>query len=154
MNKLTLLHLNVNGLRGRLTELSVMLDEVAADLILLNETKLHGNNPPRITGFKVAAFRNRQDGLLGGGGVAIYAANKLNCRDISPDQDDLAAIEVVLGTNEKLAIISNYIAPNNDGPDATALGKFLTDYPACIIAGGLNAKHQFYGCRSTDRAGE
>jgi exonuclease III len=157
MNKLTLIHLNVNGLRGRLTELSVLLDEVPTDIILFNETKLRDTEPPRIKGFRVAAFRNRQMGNvrgIGGGGVAIYVACNLKVKDISPDQDDLAAVEVVLGTNEKLAVVSYYVAPNNEGPDATALDQFLTDYPACIIAGDLNCKHQFYGCRSTDRAGE
>ena len=157
MNKLNIVHLNINGLRGRLSELCVLLDEVHTDVLLLNETKLRDTDPPRIPGFKVAAFRNRQADNVrgaGGGGVAIYAASNIKVKDISPDQDDLAAVEVVLGTNEKLAIVSIYIAPNNDGPDATALDKFLTDYPACIIAGDLNAKHQFYGCRTTDRAGE
>ena len=154
MNKLTLVHINVNGLRGRLTELAVLLNDVPADILMFNETRLQNKNPPRIQGFKVAAFRNRQAGLLGGGGVAIYAANKIKFKDISPDQDDLAAVEVVLGTGEKLAVVSYYIAPPNNGLDATALDGFLNDYPACIITGDLNAKHQFYGCRSTDRAGE
>ena len=62
MNKLNIVHINVNGLRGRLTELNLLLDEVPADLLLFNETKLRDTEPPRIRGFKAAAYRNRQAG--------------------------------------------------------------------------------------------
>ena len=61
---------------------------------------------------------------------------------------------MALGTVEKLAVISYYVPPPSNGPDATALDPFLAAYPACLIVGDLNSKHQFYGCRSTDRAGE
>ena len=154
MNRLNIIHININGLRGRLTELNLLLDEVPADLLLLNETKLRDTEPPRIRGFKAAAYRNRQAGRTAGGGVAIYAADNLCCKDISPDLDDIAAVEVALGVNAKLAVISHYVPPPSNGPDATALAPFFAAYPACLIVGDLNSKHQFYGCRSTDRAGE
>ena len=154
MNKLNIVHINVNGLRGRLTELNLLLDEIPVDLLLLNETKLRDTEPPRIRGFKAAAYRNRQAGRNAGGGVAIYAADNLRCKDISPDMDDIAAIEVALGANEKLAVVSYYVPPPSNGPDATTLDPILLAYPACLIVGDLNSKHQFFGCRSTDRAGE
>ena len=154
MTSLVIVHINANGLRARLTELSTLLAEAdpPVDLLLVNETKLNGCAPPKIPGFTAAATRNRQVGRVAGGGVAIYAALNLQFKDISPEADDVAAVEVKLN-GENTAIISNYVPPGTD-INAAILDPLLASYPAALIFGDLNAKHQFYGCTKTDRAGE
>ena len=155
MTNLVIVHINVYGLRTRLTELNTLLAEAdpPVDLLLLNETKLNGCAPPLIPGFTATAVRDRQDGRLAGGGVAIYSANNLQLRDISPEADDIVAVELEIRSGEKIAVISYYVPPQNDINPAL-LDPLLAAYPAALILGDLNAKHQFFGCRRTNQAGE
>ena len=155
MNSLTILHLNANGLRARLVELCTLLDDAnpKVDLVLLNETKLNGSNPPHIPGFTTAALRDRQGDRRAGGGVAIYAASNLQLRDVSPDADDIAAVELRINEGEKMVVISYYAPPGLDVNQAL-IDPLLASYPAALVLGDFNAKHQFFGCTRTDRAGE
>ena len=154
MTSLTIVHINVNGLRARLTELSTLLAEAdpPVDLVLMNETKLNGSTPPHISGFTATAVRDRQAGRTGGGGVAVYAASTLQLRDISPDVDDIAAVELNIN-GERMAVVTYYVPPFVD-IDPALLDPLLTTYPAALLLGDLNARHQYFGCRRTDRAGE
>ena len=97
-------------------------------------------------------MRDRQAGRTGGGGVAIYAASTLQLRDISPDADDIAAVELNIN-GERMAVVTYYVPPFVD-IDPTLLDPLLTTYPAALLFGDLNARHQYFGCRRTDRAGE
>ena len=117
----------------------------------MNETKLNGSIPPHIPGFTAAAVRDQQAGRTGGGGVAIYAASTLQLRDISPDADDIAAVELNIN-GERMAVVTYYVPPFVD-IDPTLLDPLLTTYPAALLFGDLNARHQYFGCRRTDRAG-
>ena len=155
MKSLTIVHLNANGLRTRGTKLCTLLDEATPpiDLLLINETKLNGCTPPRIPGFTTAAVRDRQGERKAGGGVAIYAASNLQLRDVSPDADDIAAVELELNGGERLVVVSYYVPPQADINPAL-LNPLLATYPAALIIGDLNAKHQFFGCRKTNQAGE
>ena len=67
MNSLIVVHINANGLRARLTELSTLLAEAdpPVDLLLVNETKLNGCAPPKIPGFIAAATRDKEAGSRG-----------------------------------------------------------------------------------------
>ena len=154
MTSLVIVHINVNGLRARLTELNTLLAEAdpPVDLLLLNETKLTGCTPPRIPGFTATAVRDRQAGRTMGGGVAIYAASNLQLRDISPDADDITAVELNVG-GEKMAVVAYYVPPGVD-IDPALLDPLLATYPAALCIGDFNAKHQYFGCRKSDRAGE
>jgi exonuclease III len=154
MAVLHLLHININGLRANKTELESYLREVNADVLLINETKLKDKPTPRISGFRVAAVRNREAVKIGGGGVAIYVKKDMKFVNISPDIDDMVAIEIRFN-GSPLAIIS-YYRPPYDSIDLNTpiLESFLTKYEQCIIAGDLNAKHQYYGCTRTNTPGE
>lgn len=154
MDDLHVLHLNVNGLRGKSTEVGVYLAEMGPDVVCFNETKLTGQKPPFIAGYRPAAVRDRTIGRLQGGGVAIYVRNGLLYTDISPDMDDIVAIELTVG-KIKYAVLAYYCPPYADVPLETAtLERFARRYGRLIIAGDLNAKHQFYGCSRTDERGD
>jgi len=58
-----------------MTELEIFLRETNPDVLLLNETKLRDQLAPRLSGYRVAAVRNRTSAMGQGGcggGVAIY----------------------------------------------------------------------------------
>ena len=103
MMDLYIMHLNVNSLRAKVTEVELYLGEHSPDVACFNETKLAGKPPPRMSGYRCVCARDRQNGE--GGGVAIYVKRGLHSSDISPDVDDVVAIEIAAG-NDKYAIIS------------------------------------------------
>ena len=72
---------------------------------MLNETKLGKRPTPRLSGYRVAAIRNRSVDKVSGGGVAIYVTKELQCTDISPDIDDIAAIEIKTKQNVRYCYI-------------------------------------------------
>ena len=62
MAELHILHINIRGLRPNVVELQCYVNETRPDIVLLNETKLIGKPAPHITGYKVAAVRDRSLG--------------------------------------------------------------------------------------------
>lgn len=94
MAELHIVHINIRGLRANAVELQCYVNDTRPDIVLLNETKLIGKPAPRITGYQLAAVRDRSLNGITGGGVAIYVSRYLICTDISPDVDDMTAIEV------------------------------------------------------------
>jgi len=109
---LHILDANVNGIRARKTETEQYLTERKPHIVLFNETKLCGKPMPRFAGFKTAALRDRTNDKIHGGGVAILVSNIVAFSDISPDIDDIVAIEVSIG-NSKYVIVSYYCPPDN-----------------------------------------
>jgi hypothetical protein len=73
--------------------------------------------------------------------------------DISPDVDDIAAIEI-MALNKRIAIVTYCRPPYNDVINKIILAYFIDGDDHCIIAGDLNAKHQFLGCTHTNKTGE
>src|SRR2546426_3053473 len=151
--QLHLLHININGLRAKKVELESYLAETKPDILLINETKLGSQPTPRLAGFQVASVRNRSADKVRGGGVAIYVKRELKFTDISPDVDDIAAIEIKT-PNKSFAIISYYRPPYEENINAAVLIPFIQKYDHCIIAGDLNAKHEYFGCKKTNKAGD
>ena len=141
MAVLHLLHVNINALRTKKSELCCYLRETKAEVVMINETKLNDKPTPRISGFRAAAVRNRATDKVRGGGVAIYVKRSIKFIDISPDVDDIVAIELQTN-NAKIAIISYYRPPDDSVElNVALLESYLAKYDHCIIGGDLNAKH-------------
>ena len=153
MAELHIVHINIRGLRANAVELQCYVEQTRPDIVLLNETKLVGKPAPRIAGYKVAAVRDRSLNGIAGGGVAIYVSRSFFCTDISPDEDDMVAIEVRTSCL-CMAIVSYYRPPGPVDLSEATLETYFSKYDRCILAGDLNAKHQFYGCKATNAAGE
>src|ERR1044072_3182388 len=125
-----LLHVNINGLRAKKCELESYLEIAKPDILLLNETRLGKQPTPKLSGYSIAAVRNRGGDKPNGGGVAIYVTKGLKFTDISPDIDDMAAIEIKT-LNKCLAIVAYYRPPYNEGINKKALEPFIDNYDHC-----------------------
>jgi exonuclease III len=157
MGELHLVHININGLRGHKTELEVYLRETNPDVLLLNETKLRDQPAPRLSGYRVAAVRNRTPAMGQGGcggGVAIYTKKELKFADISPDVDDIVAIDLKTAKGS-FALVAYYRPPyDNIDFDVTTMLSVTHGFKHWIVAGDFNAKHEHFGCTSTNKAGD
>jgi hypothetical protein len=76
------------------------------------------------------------------------------CSDISPDIDDMVAIELRVGA-DKYCVISYYCPPGaNIDLNTDLLEQYLARYNHLVLLGDLNAKHLYYGSQRTDSRGE
>ena len=150
--ELHVMHVNVNSVRSKRTELELYLREVKPHIVCLNETKLCGKSMPRFAGFKTAAVRDRTVGKTCGGGVAILVSSTIICSDVSPDTDDIVAIELHMGQT-KYAVIAYYWPPGNSDLNLGVLNQFVLKYERMILMEDLNARHQYFGSKSSDARG-
>ena len=125
--QLQIMHANVNGIRGRKTELENYLSELKPHVVLLNETKLCGKPVPRLSGYKTAALRDRTVDKTHGGGVCILVSNTVTYSDISLDMDDVVAIEVRAGVSV-FAIVSYYCPPDGRELNSAMLERCVLKY--------------------------
>jgi len=153
MSELHVMHLNVNSLRLKCTLVDQYLGETKPDIVCFNETKLNGRDAPRLTGYQLICSRDRQVDRVEGGGAAIYARRGILCSDISPDIDDVVAIEIRAG-NQVYAVVSYYCPPTHAALNVPMLDGFANRYDRLIVAGDLNAKHQYFGSSKTEHRGE
>jgi len=145
------LHLNINGLRTKRSEVDLYLGETKPDIVCFNETRCRGDTAPRLSGYQRVCQRDRIGPFPNGGGVAIYARKGLQCSDVSPDADDIVAVKL-LGTYD--LVVAAYYCPDWATFDVPMLEELIHKYDRLVIMGDLNAKHQYYGSRSTDIRGE
>src|SRR5437899_10098660 len=111
MDSLHIMHININGLGNKMIELKLYVSDINPDVICLNETKLNGRLPGKISGYSDPVIKGRQaPPLKSGGGVAIYVKSNLPFIDISPDKDDMAAVLIHNG-DSNIAIVSYYCTP-------------------------------------------
>jgi exonuclease III len=155
MGSINIMHINLNGLEARKTELSLYLAESNPDIICMNETKKNGKTYPGFKGYTLASFRDRSVGSerQSGGGVAIYVRSTIIHDDISPNINDITAINVKI-SNVEYAIMAYYCPPGQNKLDIQTLGGFANKHKNLVIMGDLNAKHQFYGSSASDSRGD
>ena len=159
MGTLRLMHININGLKAKLTELTNYVSEHKPHIICINESKLNKHLAPNIPDYKVVARRDRAIDLVGGGGVVVYTSPELSCIDVSPDLDDMAVIE--LRVTDKVYCIASIYAPSgimaNPSTNKNIINQvnyLVNKYSNLIILGDLNCKHTNFGSHTTDRGGE
>ena len=154
MAMLHLLHINKNGLKTKRSEMELYIWEVKPDVVLINETKLNGKNAPKFANYTTACLRDRQTNKTRGGGVAILIRSNITYSDISPDTDDMCAIELDIG-GSKYAVIAYYCPPDNGCKlKYNTLNSIFSNYNNVIIGGDLNAKHKYFGCNTTNTRGD
>ena len=126
------------------------MSELKPHVVLLNETKLCES---RRLGFQTAALRDRTVDKTHVGGVCILVSNTVTYSDISLDMDDVVATEVRAGASV-FAIVSYYCPPDGRDLNSAMLERYVLKYERVIVAGDLNAKHQFYGSKCTNARGD
>ena len=88
--------LNVNGLRGNLDEIQVLINNLGIHILALNETKLDPNYPKELT--SIAGYQQeRLERTCNGGGVSIYVRDSIKYKprpDVPVEDLEIICIEV------------------------------------------------------------
>lgn len=141
---------NVNGLKKRIAELEIFLDEHDIEVMLLSETHLKASDWVNVRGYQM--IRKDRLGKVGGGVAVLFKKGKC-VREINID---IAGVEAVAGElliNDKLTtVVAIYWAPSKVLEEGS-LAKILKMDGTIIVGGDWNAKHPMWGARTTNRSG-
>ena len=130
---LNIAHLNINGLRSKITFLKVFLQQHKFDVLCLNETKIDSTTATSeisISGYKTF----RQDRSCHGGGVLIYASENLTTKkqaNISNKALETLWVEIKRKKAKSLYICSLYRPPIK-GNNVELVEKYKTFLISCF----------------------
>lgn len=155
MGKLRVVSLNANGAADKKYEITQLLQDLNADLALIQETHLRPGAPVNLTNYQ--GYRtDRQGAARPSGGTAIFVHRRVPHRPVHVNQQpglETTTVAVHYGGAE-LHVTSVYRQPARGLVlQPQSLDVLLTPNTPALVAGDLNAKHQDWGCRVTNASG-
>ena len=147
LSKLRVLSWNVNGLKGKVTDVDAVVRGKDADVVALQETGDTGDNLLTLSGYKKYS-------LLSGRGMSLYIRNSIPSEKVSEPSKTNGTESIC--TRLKLAdcdlnIVSLYVYGNRfhvgDLPDC------IFDEPTLVV-GDLNARHPALGTEGKNANGD
>lgn len=152
LRRLKILHCNVDSFYLRQHELSLLVEEVKPDVICLNETKRNPIDSIYIPNYKTAT---RHDISRRQGGVAILTKTNIKYKIINlPTTNDLQILGITVVINNLKTAIICYYNPPDSTIDISIMKTILLANNETIFVGDLNAKHQFFGNKTTNNSGD
>lgn len=154
LQNITILNWNANGIASQKSVFTAFLARYNVDIACLTETHLTEGEPLKISGYRV--YRKDRSTGAAWGGVSIIIKNQL--KHIEADNDyegnvENIALYLQINKTMKLKIISAYKQPNKKLEEADIRSLFNENVPT-LLAGDLNSKSTFWGCRNTNPNGQ
>ena len=151
---MSILQWNIRGLRSNHVQLSKILQDLSADVICLQETKLSDDT------FKYGKFKTyhhvNKNNLIAAGGVSIFVKNNIIQSRIQLNTS-MQAIAVRVNLFRPITICNIYFPNPSNDPLFTVnnLVNLLKQLPKpYIILGDFNSKSPLWGCPDTDNYGD
>ena len=120
--------LNVNGLRGNLDEIQVLINNLGIHILALNETKLDPNYPKELT--SIAGYhQERLERTCNGGGVSIYVGDSIKYKprpDVPVEDFEILCIEVEPPNSRSFLVLAWYRPPSDPVVSLDKLEKVLS----------------------------
>ncbi|KAA0186755.1 hypothetical protein HAZT_HAZT009772 [Hyalella azteca] len=158
---LTLLQLNINGIRNKLEELKEVVQKKKPHVIMIQETKLQKQHKTPILEEYSTVRCDRPQGN-GGGGLLTYIHSNLQFRELTNFQTyingaERSVVEIRDGRNFTLRLANIYIPPRDINADQDeirtnqCIQELLT--ADTILAGDVNAHAPLWHSSITDARG-
>ena len=120
--------LNVNGLRGNLDEIQVLINNLGIHILALNETKLDPNYPKELT--SIAGYQQEcLDRTCNGGGVSIYVRDSIKYKprpDVPVEDLEIICIEGEPPNSRSFLVLAWYRPPSDPVVSFDKLEKVLS----------------------------
>lgn len=140
---------NANGIRNKINEVEIFLNNYNIDIIIITETKLQATDKIKIRNYSVHKY-DRNDPVPGGG-VAILIKKSIPYVKITINQN-LSFEYACIKLNNDLSIIGIYNKPTNYYEINELL--IINNLSNRVIIGGdFNSKHISWNCNSNNRNG-
>ena len=151
-NNLHILQFNVNGLSGKVTQLSHFLETNNIKIAAIQETKLTKNS--KLPDFPNYHLLNKNRTVKGGGGIAFLIHHSLNFQEekTPPILENDSHLETqtisILGNNQHLQIRNIYLPPRSSctTPDCAPPWDHISEglNNTSLILGDFNAHHDMW----------
>lgn len=147
-----ILQWNINGLFAHLEKLKLLLSQKSPALICIQETNFTPNKIYHLKNYR-CSYKNRIDGQIASGGVAIYSKEEYNCDDIPLNTPlEAVAVRVMIGT-KKVSVINIYI-PRSRDLNPIEIQSIVNQTPAPrIVLGDFNSYNPIWGSDDIDNRG-
>lgn len=160
-NQTLLIQWNLNGFRGKLPELQLLISQYSPIVLALQETLLKGNNlPDHVLGNKYNWYLKPDRQHPGKNGVAVGVRNGTPHTMATLNYNDTQVVAVSISVPIKITIASIYWPPTDSTYQSEKrrvkeLEDIMNDLPKpCIIAGDLNAHNPLWGSYKTTPRGQ
>ena len=119
---------SLNGLRGNLDEIQVLVNNLGIHILALNETKLDPNYPKELT--SIAGYQQeRLERICNGGGVSIYVRDSIKYEprpDVPVEDLEIICIEVEPPKSRSFLVLAWYRPPGDPVVSFDKLEKVLS----------------------------
>lgn len=150
-NIIDILSWNANGIRNKLHDIQISIEQHHPSLILIQETHLKPKNPLNTRGY--FAYRADRPDPSAGGGAAILALRSLPHIPLPPYiRPGLECARLLLTLKTPMVIGSIYLQPSQK-IELSDLEQISEGKPF-FLAGDFNSKHVDWGCRKSDAGGK
>lgn len=142
---------NSNGIRNKTSELTYIMRKHNIQIVLLTETRLNPNINFHIPQYKI--YRNDRDGASGGGTAILIHEDIVQNSTLTPQLNTIEATTASITVkNTKIIVAAIYKRPQNT-LDTNDLETVMNLNRQVIIGGDMNAHHQLWNCKRTNRDG-
>ena len=151
-----IIHININGITNKHTELIHYLNEHNPQFVTINESKIRKQHTIRIPNYHVIRKDRENQGRGVGGGVAILIRKDKNLMKNSLQYHSnlikkrlhWLRYTTLLELNLVLKTLNSYSIRK------CLLSRPLNKYPDSIFMGDYNSKHDFFGCKKYNKEGD
>ena len=151
-SKATIIQWNIQGVRNKKQEILQLLNNMKADIIALQETKIPSRFLHRIPNYTVASKEgttNRQNH----GGVATYIHQDIPFTEINLNTP-LQAVATTVHLKTQMTICNIYNSRSHQFSEALLLQLYNQLPKPCLLMGDFNAYSPRWGCSRLDARGK
>ena len=145
-----IVHININGLFGRRTELIHYLNECEPHFVTVNETKLREQTKMRIPNYHII----RRDRATNGGGVAILIRKDVKFNEIDTSEFNEEFLAISFESQRKKIGLATIYNPPGHSPNIENFKYIKNKFPLAIFMGDFNCKHAYFGCKKANKEGD
>jgi exonuclease III len=140
-----LAHWNINGVRGKLDDINILINELDPDILAITETKIDDSVPNKLIGIENTKIE-RRDRSSRGGGVLVYYKHNVTVQrydDIEQNEIEAIVIRANISSAPTIGIIAVYRPPKQDVESffqhlETITIKLLSRAKNIVVLGDLN----------------
>ena len=122
LEKITLMHVNVRGLKSKIKDVISIAEDQKFDIMVLTETKLSEKENKIVPGYK----NYRLNRLTRAGGVIIYYREELQVKKLKKNKE-CETLWVKLDCNENPIVIGGIYSPCEENVSKADIGNFVRE---------------------------
>ena len=149
-----IIHININGITNKRTELIHYLNEHNPQFVTINESKIRKQHTIRIPNYHVIRKDRENPGRGVGGGVAILIRKDIQFNQLDMSEFDEEFLAISFESDKRKIALATIYNPPGTSPSVENFKFILNKYPDSIFMDDYNSKHEFFCCKKYNKEGD